>query len=36
MSDLNNNKNNELKNNDVIHNETLKNSPQAEEIMWKL
>lgn len=31
MSDLNNNKNNELKNNDVIHNETLKNSPQAEE-----
>lgn len=24
MSDLNNNKNNELKNNDVIHNENLK------------
>ena len=31
MSDLNNNKNNELKNNDAIDNETLKNSPQAEE-----
>ena len=31
MSDLNNNKNNELKNNDAIDNENLENSPQAEE-----
>lgn len=31
MSDLNNNKNNELKNNDSIDNENLENSPQAEE-----